>query len=59
MPRQPWYQVVGESQDGDQQAVYGLAWVPGTTSLWGAAALFSTLPDQTIGSQGAIYQYGP
>jgi hypothetical protein len=47
------------TQDGDQPSMYGLTWVPFSTSLWGAAGLLNTQPNGTTGIQGAIYQYGP
>jgi hypothetical protein len=51
-----WASQLLPTQDGDQVSEYDLAWVPGTTSLWGAAGLFNST---TGASQGAIYQYGP
>ncbi len=50
-----WTSQLEPTKDGDRQGVSSLAWVPRTTSLWGAATLFSAAG----GSQGASYRYGP
>ena len=54
-----WSSQLAPLADGIAPGFGGLAWIPGTTSLWGAATLLTTLPDGTQGSLGAIYQYGP
>src|SRR5215469_12966048 len=52
-----WTSQLVPTQGGATPNVDGLAWVPGTTSLWGASTLFTQLPDGTQTSQGAIDQY--
>jgi hypothetical protein len=47
------------TQGGATPNVDGLAWVPGTTSLWSATTLFNFMPDGSETSQGAIDRYSP
>lgn len=54
-----WSQQPVPTQDSLQAQIGSLAWVPGSTSLWGAAGLFNFMPDGSETSQGAIYQYAP
>lgn len=54
-----WSQQPEPTQDGLQSQIGSLAWVPGSTSLWGAATLFNFMPDGSETSQGAIDQYSP
>jgi hypothetical protein len=54
-----WSEQPEPTQDGLQSQIGSLAWVPGSTSLWGAATLFNFMPDGTETSQGAIDQYTP
>jgi hypothetical protein len=54
-----WSQQPVPTRDSLQPQIGGLAWIPGSTSLWGAAALFNFIPDGSETSQGAIYHYGP
>jgi hypothetical protein len=54
-----WTSQLAPTQAGEPVLFGGLAPIPGTTSLWGAATLLINLPDGTQGSQGAIYQYAP
>jgi hypothetical protein len=54
-----WRQQPEPTQDGLQAQIGSLALVPGSTSLWGAGALFNQMPDGSVTSQGAIYQFSP
>jgi hypothetical protein len=54
-----WRQQPEPTQDGLQAQIGSLAWVPGSTSLWGAGALFNQMPDGSVTSQGAISQFSP
>src|SRR5215469_15572595 len=54
-----WTSQLMPTEGGAMPNMSGLAWVPGTTSLWGASTLFTQLPDGTQTSQGAIDQYSP
>jgi hypothetical protein len=54
-----WSQQTVPTQDGLQAQIASLAWVPGSTSLWGAGALFNTLPDGSTTGQGVIDQFSP
>jgi hypothetical protein len=54
-----WSQQPEPTQDGLQAQIGSLASVPGSTSLWGAGALFNQMPDGSVTSQGAIYQFSP
>lgn len=52
-----WTEQPAPTQTGLTAQFGSLAWIPGTTSLWGAAAL-NDAPDNTVlASQGVIYQY--
>ncbi len=54
-----WSEQLAPTQDGLEPQFGDLAWVPGTRSLWGAAALNNVSSGTVIASQGIIYQYGP
>jgi hypothetical protein len=54
-----WSAQPAPTQDGLQAQISSLAWVPRTTSLWGAGALFNSMPDGSVTSQGVIDQFSP
>jgi hypothetical protein len=54
-----WTSQLVPTQGGATPNVDGLAWVPGTTSLWSATTLFNFMPDGSETSQGAIDRYSP
>jgi hypothetical protein len=52
-----WSQQLAPTEDGLEPQFGDLAWVPGTRSLWGAAALNNVPSGTVLASQGIIYQY--
>jgi hypothetical protein len=54
-----WSEQLAPTEAGLEPQFGDLAWIPGTRSLWGAAALNNMPSGAVLASQGVIYQYGP